>query len=78
MKDSPRLFNIPPRNSDLWKKEYNARISTECSNKCAKIDFKLEDGRHHSSKIWHCRLYHILMLQQLDAWDLPFESTYES
>ena len=24
--------------------------------------------------MWYCRLYHILMLQHLDAWDLPFES----
>ena len=40
-----------------------------------KIDFKLESGRHRSTKMWYCRLYHILMLQHLDAWDLPFEST---
>lgn len=43
-------------------------------NKREKIDFKLEDGRHHSTKMWYCRLYHILMLQHLDAWDMPFES----
>lgn len=24
MKDNPRLINIPPRDSQLWKKEYNA------------------------------------------------------
>ena len=36
---------------------------------------KLESGRHRSTKMWYCRLYHILMLQHLDAWDLPFEST---
>ena len=40
-----------------------------------KLDFKLEDGRHRSTKMWYCRLYHILMLQYLDAWDLPPEST---
>ena len=40
-----------------------------------KLDFKLEDGRHRSTKMWYCRLYHILMLQRLDAWDLPPEST---
>ena len=39
------------------------------------LDFKLEDGRHRSTKMWYCRLYHILMLQHLDAWDLPSEST---
>lgn len=75
MKDNPRLINIPPRDSALWKKEYNARTSAERSNKREKIDFKLEDGRHRSTKMWYCRLYHILMLQHLDAWDMPFEST---
>ena len=40
-----------------------------------KLDFKLEDGRHRSTKMWYCRLYHILMLQHLDAWDLPSEVT---
>ena len=75
MKDNPRLFNIPPRDSEAWKKEYNARTSAERSNKREKLDYKLEDGRHRSSKMWYCRLYHILMLQHLDAWDLPYEST---
>ena len=75
MKDNPRLFNNPPRSSKEWKLEYNARTSTERSNKREKLDFKLEDGRHRSTKMWYCRLYHILMLQHLDAWDLPPEST---
>lgn len=75
MKDNPRLINIPPRDSEDWKKEYNARTSVERSNKREKVDFKLEDGRHRSTKMWYCRLYHILMLQHLDAWDLPYEST---
>ncbi len=75
MKDTPRLFNNPPRSSKEWKLEYNARTSAERSNKRDKLDFKLEDGRHRSTKMWYCRLYHILMLQHLDAWDLPFEST---
>ena len=74
MKDNPRLFNLPPRDSDAWKLEYNARTSAERSNKREKLDFKLEDGRHRSTKMWYCRLYHILMLQHLDAWDLPPES----
>lgn len=74
MKDNPRLFNNPPRDSDEWKLEYHARTSAERSNKCEKLDFRLEDGRHRSTKMWYCRLYHILMLQHLDAWDLPFES----
>ena len=75
MKDNPRLINFPPRDSEEWKKEYNARTSAERSNKRQKIDFKLESGRHCSTKMWYCRLYHIMMLQHLDAWDLPFEST---
>lgn len=75
MKDNPRLINIPPRDSDSWKTAYHARTSVERSNKREKIDFKLEDGKHRSTKMWYCRLYHILMLQHLDAWDLPFEST---
>ena len=74
MKDNPRLINIPPRDSAEWKTEFNARTSAERSNKREKLDFKLEDGRHRSTKMWYCRLYHIMMLQHLDAWDLPYES----
>ena len=75
MKDNPRLINFPPRDSEKWKLEYNARTSAERSNKREKIDFRLESGRHRSTKMWYCRLYHILMLQHLDDCDLPFEST---
>lgn len=60
-KDNPRLINIPPRDSDEWKTEFNARTSAERSNKREKYDFLLESGRHRSSKMWYCRLYHILM-----------------
>lgn len=74
MNDNLRLFNNPPRSSNEWKLKYNARTSAECSNKREKLDFKLEDSRHRSTKMWYCRLYHILMLQHLDAWDLPFGS----
>ena len=74
MKDNPRLFNIPPREHKKWKEEYKARTSVERSNKRQKLDFLLESGRHRSTKLWYCRLYHIMMLQHLDAWDLPFES----
>lgn len=77
MKDNPRLINFPPRDSEEWKLEYNARTSAERSNKREKIDFHLESGRHRSTKMWYCRLYHILMLQHLDAWDLPFESSLQ-
>ena len=75
MKDNPRLINIPPRDSKEWKIEFHARTSAERSNKREKLDFKLEDGRHRSTKMWYCRLYHIMMLQHLDAWDLPYESS---
>ena len=67
MKDNPRLINIPPRDSAEWKTEFNARTSVERSNKREKVDFKLEDDRHRSTKMWYCRLYHIMMLQHLDA-----------
>lgn len=70
-KDNPRLFNIPPRDSKEWKLEYNKRTSVERSNKRQKIDYKLEDGKHRSSKMWYCRLYAIMMLQHLDAWEMP-------
>ncbi len=70
-KDNPRLFNIPSRNSKEWKPEYDRRTSVERSNKREKIDYKLEDGRHRSSKMWYCRLYAIMMLQHLDAWKMP-------
>jgi hypothetical protein len=51
MKDNPRLFNIPPRDSKEWKTEYNARTSAERSNKREKLDFLLENGRHRSTKM---------------------------
>lgn len=75
MKDNPRLFNNPPRSSKEWKLEYNARTSSERCNKREKVDYKLEDGRHRSSKMWYCRLFAIMMCQHLDAWALPKSST---
>ena len=71
LKDNPRLFNDPPRSSKEWKLEYNARTSAERCNKREKVDYKLEDGRYRSSKMWYCRLFAIMMCQHLDAWDLP-------
>ena len=35
------------------RKKYNARPSAERSNKREKIDFKLESGRHRSTKMWY-------------------------
>ena len=67
LKDNPRLFNTPPRGSEEWKLEYNARTSAERCNKREKIDYKLEDGRYRSSMMLYCRLFAIMMCQHLDA-----------
>ena len=75
--DNPRLFNIPPRDSKAWEKEYDGRTSVERSNKREKEDYKLEDGRHRSTKMWYCRLYGIMMLQHLDAWEMPSVETFQ-
>ena len=74
-KDNPRLINIPARDSEEWKLEYNARTSSERCNKRQKIDLKLESGRHRSSRMWYCRLYSIMMCQHLNAWALPKTSS---
>ena len=74
LKDNPRLFNNPPRDSAEWKLEYNARTSAERCNKREKMDYKLEDGRYRSSMMWYCRLFAIMMCQHLDAWGLPKSS----
>ena len=71
IEDNPRLFNDPPRSSREWKMEYNARTSAERCNKREKVDYKLEDGRYRSSKMWYCRLFVIMMCQHLDVWPLP-------
>lgn len=70
-KDNPRIFTIPARDSKQWKEMYKQRTSVERSNKREKIDYQIENGRHHSTKMWYCRLYCIMMLQHLDAWGLP-------
>lgn len=77
-KDNPRMFNIPPRNSKEWDKEYDRRTSVERSNKREKEDYKLEDGRHRSSMMWYCRLYCTMMLQHLDAWEMPSVEAFQS
>lgn len=69
--DDPRIFTIPARGSKEWKEEYKKRTSVERSNKREKEDYKLEDGKHRSTKMWYCRLYAIMMLQHLDAWEMP-------
>lgn len=78
LKDNPRIFNIPPRDSKEWQKEYDRRTSVERSNKREKQDYKLEDGKHRSTKMWYCRLYGIMMLQHLDAWEMPSVKDFQS
>lgn len=78
VKDDPRLVNDPPRGSELWRKEYDRRTSVERSNKREKEDYKLEDGRHRSTKMWYCRLYGIMMLQHLDAWETPSVDAFQN
>jgi len=78
LKDNPRMFNIPPRDSKEWDKEYDRRTSVERSNKRQKQDYKLEDGRHRSTKMWYCRLYGIMMCQHLDAWEMPPVKTFQN
>lgn len=75
--DNPRLFCEPRRDSKEWKLEYNKRTSVERSNKREKEDYKLEDGRHRSSKMWYCRLFCIMMLQHLDAWEFPSTESFK-
>ncbi len=74
LEDNPRLINNPPRGSEKWKLEFNARTSAERCNKREKIDYKLEDGRYRSSMMWYCRLFAIMMCQHLDAWNLSKSS----
>lgn len=69
-KDNPRIFTVPPRDSKEWRLEYNKRTSSERCNKREKVDYRLEDGRHRSTKLWYCRLYCIMMCQHLDAWKI--------
>src|SRR5690606_34477807 len=67
-KDNPRLFPETPRDSDIWRLIYKRRTTAERSNKREKIDYKLEAGRHRSTKMWYIRLYGIMMCQHIDAW----------
>jgi len=66
--DSLRLFPKTSRDSQKWKMVYKRRTSIERSNKREKIDYKLESGRHRSTKMWCVRIYGIMMCQHMDAW----------
>lgn len=72
-KNNPRLFPDIPRESKKWKLTYKRRTTVERSNKREKVDYKLESGRHRSTKMWYMRLYGILMCQHMDAWYLHQE-----
>ena len=67
-KDNLRLFTKTPRDSKEWNIIYKRRTSIERSNKREKIDYKLESGRHRSTKMWYVRIYGIMICQHLDAW----------
>jgi len=67
-KDNPRLFPSVARDSEEWKEVYKRRTTVERSNKREKIDYKLESGRHRSTKLWLTRVFGIMMCQHLDAW----------
>ena len=67
-KDNPRLFPKTPRDSEKWKLIYKRRTTVERTNKREKIDYKLESGRHRSTKMWYIRIYGIMMCQHMDAW----------
>lgn len=67
-KDNPRLFPKTPRDSEKWKLIYKRRTTAERTNKREKVDYKLESGRHRSTKMWYIRIYGIMMCQHMDAW----------
>ncbi|MHB0968118.1 MAG: transposase [Bellilinea sp.] len=67
-KDNLRLFTQTSRDSEKWKILYKRRTSIERSNKREKIDYKLESGRHRSTKMWYVRIYGIIICQHMDAW----------
>ncbi|MFC0216758.1 transposase [Paenibacillus chartarius] len=75
--DNPRLFPKTSRESEAWKAAYKRRTSVERSNKREKVDYKLEAGRHRSTKMWYIRIYGIMMCQHIDAWYLHYKSELE-
>ena len=76
-KDDLRMFTKIPRGSKKWKIIYNKRTSSERTNKREKVDYHLESGRHRSSKMWHIRLYGIMMCQHIDAWYCHLEGALD-
>ena len=74
--DNIRLFTKTPRSSEKWSLIYRRRSSIERSNKREKIDYKLESGRHRSTKMWYVRVYGIMICQHLDAWFLHLKDSF--
>ena len=77
-KDNPRLFPPVARHSDEWNSVYKRRTTVERSNKREKIDYKLEVGKHRSTKMWLVRIFGIMMCQHLDAWYQEIEIDLKS
>ena len=75
-KNNLRLFPKTSRESEKWKVTYKRRTSVERSNKREKIDYKLESGRHRSTKMWYIRLYGIMICQHLDAWFIHSKNSF--
>jgi hypothetical protein len=76
--DDPRLFPKTPRDSERWKLVFKRRTSIERSNKREKIDYKLESGRHRSTKMWYMRIYGIMICQHMDAWYVNQKSEWDN
>ena len=71
MAKNRRQYTNPPRGSEQWKKMYNKRTASERCNKRMKNDFLLEQGHHRKTVYWYVRVYVIMMLQHLAAWQKP-------
>lgn len=76
-RDNLRMFPKTLRGSEKWKLIYKRRTSIERSNKREKIDYKLESGRHRSTKMWYIRTYGIMICQHLDAWYLSQKEEWD-
>ncbi len=51
----------------------NRKYGCFCEHPCSPAKY----GRHRSTKMWYCRLYGIMMLQHLDAWEMPSVEAFQ-
>ena len=51
----------------------NRKHGCFCEHPCSPTKY----GRHRSTKMWYCRLYGIMMLQHLDAWEMPLAEIFQ-